>query len=571
MESPSEDTFDSSSSQPRHLLVVNNRPVALHSTTATTIGSDSCGRDEPDNSSSGANSSSSCGSTTSGLHSESPAFSSELDSQHTGSSGSSGRLSDSPRSSVSSSASGSPLPSSEGASPIPQKQQQHNTHSSHADLSQESPAAQQRQPFEASERLFLPGGYHTLASSTPKSRHRNSLPPDGFSSFMGCSMLKRAPKLPVKLATSSYGGQAIIYNPRRSTTAAGEDESDGGHFCVVCPHDSRRPVSISVRPLEDSTEVTGVGQQRRPPPPPATTTVARDELQQPRPLAAARRPDVGQPLAAARASVHAQPELNYLAPIFAQAANLNSLHHLAQRQQQAVHQQLGGGGGGFSSLVGCPQQQQQQSLQLGPARSHVMSLRDYYLSLQQRQQQQQNSYTLHRHLQLLRAHQPAPAAASAAPSEPQFNNQQQQQRPSQQQLRDHKNHQARLAQGAIDAMRRQQQQQQHYKLVESSSHFRLAPDSTLRSHPQLAGLSVVECRRLAAASGPQHPPLPSAAIHRPQTKVARIRQNQFASGAGGLLVAAKSKLMSSGSDNSSGNSSDGSDEFANDWTESTMV
>ena len=506
-------------------------------------------------------SSSRASSSTSGVHSNSPAFSNELDSNNA-------RTSTSSPSTVSS------------PSPVSSNSPVQESHTGSCDRKTSSDAEQSRHLVQHQSTTTIGEPHsqtppkHSTASPNDQrtttaaldSNRRNNHKINRYSTFVG--VLNRVPKIPVQYTTSNYGGEAVIYNPKPRQTSlspdqfsvysAKTDENRHSTFDSL-PNDS----VISVKPLrsdrEEQDRVTHQNgyhtnrvtvsrnlfelreqrvndflahqYQRRPlasapslsflPTQSYPTSVRQSE----RPMAAHRHSNLIAQQCTASNSPNSPTHQRYQPqqhPVFYSTTNLSTL------QQSQQHDR-------YLLLQNHPQNQQ---------RSHVLSLRDYYLSLQQNQQFQQQQLNPHRggrvqHPQLIRQER-----ANL------INNLHQQ--PSQ---------------------RKQQEQQRLIAQIQYATETRQGRTISAPVHAPMVGMATHQT------------------IHRPQTRLARIRQNQIngsylrdASG----VPSAKAMIISSGpcdavaptrvdstgqiklslSDHSS---ADESDESMNEWTESTMV
>lgn len=455
-------------------------------------------------------SSSRASSSTSGVHSESPAFSSEVDSHNT-------RTTNTTSSSPSPSTVSSPssVTSSSPTSPVqcetdshhqtsvvavePDHQRKSSSHlicSNRLTDSETNLDNEHTNSFNSSKahltecqptmRKLLVNSSSSVDQTTSVRYQNRHMINSRYSTYMG--ILNRVPKIPVQLTTSNYGGEAIIYNPKpqrnsvdnqqvqhyanvqmtspqtsiSNTTKTTHEQQVVDHHQLPVECSVQKDSVISVKPVTVTTAAIQKQQQEKEQQQQqyrSISTKAQQELREQRLnefLAHQHHPLVSTP------SLPFLPQSNnYNAilrqqqhhPIVSQhhqAANIaNNISYLQNHHHfQQQHAPL------FYSTTNLSSMQQHQHYQqdryllhhrtsLEPQRSHVMLLRDYYLSLEQQNQQQ------HQH-RLLRESMP----------------------------------------------HRQQQQQQQ-------------PFSQAQSTIILNGLTTHQ------------------AIHRPQPRLAKIRQNQF--------------------------------------------
>lgn len=507
-------------------------------------------------------SSSRASSSTSGVHSESPAFSSEVDSHNARTTTSSPSSVSSPLSSAS-----SPVQEETPSREAPEK----GSPDSNGVSSQSRPDHHHMNiARRLSESLVKP----SLAQ--PETGHRSHHMLNRYS--MG--VLNRVPKIPVQYTTSCYGGEAVIYNPR--PRSIGRFDS----YSAQINNEQSNDALKGDRKISVETSSAAQHQAQH------YNTISRSDEQ--KHLKGQRMRDF---LAHAHnnhlASLVSAPRLPYLP---AHPNHISTCHP----SFKSSHQQAGDFGAcqrtsanmGYvqeqpifyssTNLNALQQQHHDRPLQyhrasLEPQRSHVLSLRDYYLSLQapqmprQQQQQQQNSYVQHRpynaqqHSQLISQHQQL-----AVVNKSHIQSSQQQQPHSR-----HQNH----------PQNQQHQQEQESRLMVQQQQQPLVNNCQFQSRAMVAPVQ-------SKIGMTNH-----QIVHRSPPRMAKIRQNQLnsvyvkqagpvvgspglmvAGGGGGLVggVVAGCGLKASSNNafnklSSSENSSDESDDYMNDWMESTMV
>lgn len=572
-------------------------------------------------------SSSRASSSTSGVHSESPAFSSEVDSQNTRTNTTSSSPSPSTVSSPSSVTSSSPT------SPVQCETDSHETRNEiGVELAEQESTVSRICPTnidsqqtnlgdtnlnseahlsecQPSVRTSLLTSNNKINSSLDQTTNvgyqNRHLINNRYSTYMG--ILNRVPKIPVQLTTSNYGGEAIIYNPRPQRDSVDNQHAQqfgGVHLTsqttsnlnkttkqlvvdlpVECSNQQKDSV-ILVKPLAAIQKQPEEQQYH------SISTEAQQELREQRlndflahqhrhqhhPLVSTPSlPFLPQSNNYNNISRQQQQQHNLIVSQHQQPPSLNNIGYLQQQQLPLFYSTTN-----LSSLQQHQHYQQDRYLlyhrtSLEPQRSHVMSLRDYYLSLERQNQQQQQSLMrerLHRQQQqsrlILQQQQRAATINESCPSS---------------------------------------QQQQQLKQNEHQQHVLIANRQfSVDQHQQPFNQQ--------QATGVSNGLTTHQAIQRPQPRLARIRQNQFSgvyvknisqplsplstrtnvtnttvtqaapSAAAtttattttvvpaSVIVASRAnsnvntvRQMSSSSDHSS----DESDEYINEWMESTMV
>lgn len=490
-------------------------------------------------------SSSRASSSTSGVHSESPAFSSEVDSHNA-------RTTTSSPSSVSS-------PSSSASSPVQEETPSQNApHCPANDAAESGVQTQCSSDHLDNARHFLENPTRpSLIEPKARSTYRNHHMINRYTTFMG--VLNRVPKIPVQYTTSCYGGEAVIYNPRPRPRSMGRfdvyparidneqsiDVLEGDHKISVELSSANQTIKQQAQhynTISSSDEQKHMKGQRLQDflahahsnhlaslvPTPSLPYLPHSSQNPDCHLSFRSPPQQGTNF---RACQHGPANINHLQehPIFYSTTNLNSLQQ--QDRYMLYHR-----------------------ASLAPQRSHVLSLRDYYLSLQAQQLRHQNSYIHHR------------------PYDAQQHSQLISQRQQQYQIAVSKSHQSSQQHPHHFQNHRQQDREQHS----------VVQQPPLVNSQFQNGAMVTPAQSKIGMTNHQ-------IIQRSQPRMAKIRQNQLNSvyvkqnpiGSGlnvgnGLvekLVACRSKASSNDAYKlpSSENSSDESDEYMNDWMESTMV